>query len=306
MRYYSLFNKVNTVIDKSDRYMLTVLSVSQLLEVLFICRIRYKNHFSISKAYRKAMYDVMQRHEVSYQTIAHLCTKRIKLRRIAEFHRLLDKWIGLGDSEPLKNVIILSTPDTEHIRITEFFQNPDNYTSPHETASGRDKFLIFNISEEVWRKLNLSAARQKMEVETLVHFEFEWWLNHHIGNKPAPIKKPIGEFSLTGNRPCKFKSWPDLLVEICKLLYKRFPDTFEDKVLGLTSQTRPHRRYFSNRKWELVKGQGREIPGIKPKLYVHTKLNAEATKSRCRIILNHFDIKSDDFHVITYKDLYFI
>jgi hypothetical protein len=109
------------------------------------------------------------------------------------------------------------------------------------------------------------------------------------------LEKPES-FSLKQSYPVGTFEFKALIVSVCEAVWHAHKTDFEERVLKL-QRPRARSPYFSREEGD-VDGPGL-IAGAK--LYVHTKLNAEATRKLLGDLLQAFGYKPEDFAVQMFK-----
>ncbi len=162
--------------------MLTPKGVDQLLSVLTKFRSAYANGHHPSQSLQDAVDKVRKEYNVTYQTIEDLCRRRLGLERIERLHNLLEKWV-IGDSDPLKNVLLQHADTICHRKISDYF-NHEKPLSISQTSQLQEPFTL-RLDTNVVKKfkvLELMVGPSEPDwlakkVSDIIDERYDKWLN---------------------------------------------------------------------------------------------------------------------------------
>lgn len=126
--------------------MLREKTLQQILSVLNRTKIEYDAGEALPKAYQKSVRQVASLYDVRYQTIADGCRRRLGLKDIDEFLKLVLEWLN-GDSSNLKRLLFTIFDDSQKKQIDDFF-NTERKKPSHEDIKTYMKKLENKLFQE--------------------------------------------------------------------------------------------------------------------------------------------------------------
>ncbi len=146
-------------------------TIDQILEVIRLSKSNYMAGFSIETSYREAIQKVADMHSVAYQTIGDGCRRRLGLKNMSEFSRLLKEYMN-GNSKELTEILLKHTDSAMHNRIKQFFidggvsikAGGSKSLSPVISQETKQEVLTFRLDHESARKLKALAGLEGLSV----------------------------------------------------------------------------------------------------------------------------------------------
>ena len=143
-------------------------SVDQLLRVLELARQNTRLGFATPVACSRAIHQVSRDEGVTYQTIGDGCRRRLGLKDMSEFHRLVEEWLA-GDPAKLTAVLRRNASAGSAQTINTFFSTTAKPEPTRDTASGSHDLtpLPVSLGGGDVRLLNALSQLVGRDVQTL-------------------------------------------------------------------------------------------------------------------------------------------
>lgn len=109
-------------------------SIQYILQVFRAFRENQARGMPVPKSYQKAVREVAQRHEKTYQTVGDGCRRRLGLNNINELYALLSAWVR-GDPSGLIRQLKAKADSSTHAEIDQFFATIGSPTPLNQNVS---------------------------------------------------------------------------------------------------------------------------------------------------------------------------
>ncbi len=136
-------------------------TLDQILEVIRKSKTNYLSGSPIHTSVQMGIYNVSKSYNVTYQTIEDGCRRRLGLKTIDDFRRMLSEYFN-GNPNNLQSILLEHTYTNLHNQINEYFKG--NVTSLKKTGDKiqyqplpeqTTEVFSFRLDEETSKKLRL-------------------------------------------------------------------------------------------------------------------------------------------------------